>query len=129
MEKKARKILSVLGYTGVELSIALVDEKLMAELNAKYRGYRRPTNVLSFSMAEGEFPNLHPEILGDVVICLPVARREAEESGLTLEERMTELLVHGVLHLLGFDHERSDEDAEKMRKKTEEVLDAIKSNN
>ena len=129
LEKRAKKILSALGYTEAELSVALVDEQLMAELNEKYRGYDRPTNVLSFSMSEGEFPHLHPEILGDVVICVPVAKREAEEGGLTLEQRLTELLVHGILHLVGFDHEKSEEDAEKMRKKMEEVMNMFNKNN
>ncbi|RLB05453.1 MAG: rRNA maturation RNase YbeY, partial [Deltaproteobacteria bacterium] len=129
LEKKARKILSALGYTEAELSIALVDEQLMAELNEKYRGYSKPTNVLSFSMSEGDFPHLHPEVLGDVVICVPVAKREAEEGSLTLEQRLTELLVHGILHLVGFDHEKSEKDAEKMKKKMEEIMDMLNKNN
>ena len=129
LEKKAKKILSALGYTEVELSIALVDEELMTELNERYRGKKKPTNVLSFSMSEGEFPHLHPEVLGDVVICVPVAKKEAEESGLTVDERITELLIHGILHLFGFDHERSDEDDKKMRKKTEEILALLRNNN
>ncbi len=118
-----------MGYTKVELSIALVDEELMTELNERYRGKKKTTNVLSFSMSEGEFPHLHPEMLGDVVICVPVAKKEAEESGLTVDERITELLIHGILHLFGFDHERSDEDDKKMRKKTEEILALLRNNN
>ncbi len=116
-----------MGYTEVELSIALVDEDLMTDLNEKYRGRRGPTNVLSFSMSEGDFPHLHPEVLGDVVICVPVARKEALESGITLDDRLTELLVHGILHLSGFDHEKGSESEEKMRQKTEEILEMLRN--
>ncbi len=107
------------------MSIALVDEQLMTELNKKYRGKQGPTNVLSFCMSEGDFPHIHPEVLGDVVICVPVARKEAKDSGITLDDRLTELLVHGILHLSGFDHEKNSASEEKMRRKTEEILNLL----
>lgn len=129
METLAKKILSALGYTEAELSIALVDEHLMTELNEKYRGLRKPTNVLSFSMSDGDFPHIHPEILGDVVICIPVAKKEAKEANMSFDQRLTELLVHGILHLLGYDHEKSKEDAEKMNRKMEEILNMLGRNN
>jgi len=115
-----------LEYPEAELSLALVNEDIIKDLNSRYRGYSRSTNVLSFPMSEGDFPNLHPEVLGDVVICIPVAQKEAEESGNTLENRLTELLVHGILHLVGYDHEKGGIRASEMEIKTKEILSKLK---
>lgn len=109
----------------VELSIALVDDEEMAELNGRYRDKEGPTDVLSFPcddpcavVAPGE-----PVALGDVVIAPDVAVRQASELGHTVEEELNTLLVHGVLHLLGYDHV-ADDDAEAMQARQQALLEA-----
>jgi probable rRNA maturation factor len=124
---KAEVILNALGLHDDELSILIVDDERMAELNGTYRGKQAPTNVLSFSMQEGEFGGLTP-LLGDVVISVETAAREAGEAGITVDERMSQLLVHGILHLADYDHERSSEDEEIMETKSLELLKLIEKN-
>lgn len=94
-----------------ELSIRLVSETESAELNSTYRGKNAPTNVLSFPF-ESPIP-LTPRLLGDLVLCVAVVEREAAEQNKTLEAHWAHLLVHGCLHLLGYDHLEDDE-AEQM---------------
>ncbi len=103
----------------------ITDDAEMAGLNQTYRNRTGPTNVLAFPMHEGDFPDLNPELLGDVVIAMDTAAREAEEMGLSLAHRFDFLLIHGVLHLFGFDHE-TDEAAEVMDDKTEELFKIIR---
>jgi len=110
-----------------EVSILLVDDAAIRELNSLYRGIDAPTDVLSFAMnedtAEGEgFTVMEDDnILGDVVISLETASRQAEEYGHSLEREVGFLAVHGVLHLLGYDH-AGDRDTARMRAREEEVL-------
>jgi probable rRNA maturation factor len=111
-----------LGYHASELSILLVDDEEMQHLNREYLSRDRPTNVLAFAMHEGENTHLHPAVLGDVVVSTETAQREALQRGVTLEEEMALLLVHGILHLLGYDHEDSPEEAARMETKEQEVL-------
>jgi len=86
-----------------EISIRLVDELEGAELNGRFRGRRGPTNVLSFPFEP--MPGLKDcDLLGDLVICAPVVAREAREQGKTLQAHWAHMLVHGLLHLLGYDH-------------------------
>lgn len=124
---KAEVILSALGLNDDELSILIVDDAEMAELNQTYRNKTGPTNVLSFSMREGEFGAITP-LLGDVVISADTTRREADEAGITFSERLSQLLVHGILHLIDYDHERSEADATIMENKSRELLRLIESN-
>lgn len=109
-------LLAELGQADAELALTLVDDDEMAALNARYRGLDKPTDVLSFSQLEGEAlagegSGRH---LGDVVISVPTAERQAAAGSWTLEEELLRLLVHGVLHLLGYDHEKSRREAERM---------------
>jgi probable rRNA maturation factor len=76
-------------------------------------------------MREGEFSYLSPHLLGDVVISTDTAAEEAQNSGMSMEQRFKELLVHGILHLFGYDHETSEQDARKMEKKSLELLKLI----
>jgi probable rRNA maturation factor len=107
-----------------ELSVALVDVDEMTHLNEQYRGVEGPTDVLSFGCDDpcaavaGE-----PITLGDVIIAPEVATTQAEELGSTAEAELNLLLVHGILHLLGYDHE-SDEDAAAMQERERVLLDA-----
>lgn len=105
-----------------ELSIALVDDDEMASLNEEYRGKSGPTDVLSFGCDDPcVAPGDEPITLGDVVIAPEVARRQAEEYEHTVEQELNLLLVHGILHLLGYDHE-SDEDASVMQARERALL-------
>lgn len=89
----------------VELSVWLCGDEAIRDLHRRYMGLDTPTNVMSFAQREGEFSDLEPEVLGDVVISVETAARDAEEAGSTLEDELTFLLLHGILHLLGYDHE------------------------
>jgi len=111
-----------LGYREGELSILLVDDDEITHLNRHYLSRNHATNVLAFSMREGEPQHLHPDILGDVVISTETAQREAQQRGVTLDEEMALLLVHGILHLLGYDHEGAPEAAAEMESKEQEIL-------
>jgi len=110
-----------------ELSILLVDNRRIRELNREYRGRDAPTNVLSFSMREGDFPEISPRILGDVVISTETAEAEAEKAGIGMEQHMIWLLIHGVLHLFGFDHEKSQKDAADMEARTAHLMQKIQA--
>jgi probable rRNA maturation factor len=105
-----------------EISILLIDDEQIEEINRNYFGRNRPTNVISFPMAEGKFNDINPYILGDVVISAETAEKQAMESQCTLEDMMDFLLIHGILHLFGYDHEGSDLRAQLMERKEEELL-------
>lgn len=128
IKQKLSKILSALGYDDHELSVVITDDPSIMELNQTHRGKAKPTNVLSFPMLEGEFSTITPGLLGDLVISEETAEREANEAGITLEERMSQLMIHGVLHLVGFDHEQGEEEAVQMEKKSLELLRLIETN-
>jgi probable rRNA maturation factor len=89
-----------------EIGIVFVDDRQIRELNQRYLKRDRPTNVISFPMAQGEFPEINPQLLGDVIISVETAVREAEEWGLSLDEEVAFLLIHGILHLMGYDHSK-----------------------
>jgi probable rRNA maturation factor len=106
----------------VEVSVLLADDAMVAGLNRDYRGQDRPTNVLSFPAGEPDWPGCpEPALLGDVVVAFETTRREAETEGRGLLDHLTHLLVHGTLHLLGYDHE-SDDEAETMEAREVELL-------
>ena len=104
-----------------EICLRVVDENESRQLNEAYRGKDRPTNVLSFAAGDDVQPPEGTTLLGDVVICGPVVRREAAEQGKALDDHWAHLLVHGTLHLLGYDHE-SDDDAAVMERLEAEIL-------
>jgi rRNA maturation RNase YbeY len=128
LRRLARAALHELGEDGSELSLALVGDDEMQRLNRDYRGKDRTTDVLAFAQREGE-PNAVAAhgLLGDVVISVSTAVRQAAERGHALEHELTELLVHGILHLLGYDHERSPAEARRMFAKAREVVAAIEA--
>ncbi len=115
-----------MGSHDAEISILVTDDGEISGLNKTYLGRTGPTNVIAFPMREGAFTNISPDLLGDVVISADTAAREAEAAGISIEERFTELLVHGILHLLGYDHERSESDEKEMEKKARDVLRLLK---
>jgi probable rRNA maturation factor len=95
-------------------------------LNKHYRGIDLPTDVLAFSMREGEWSDIQPQVLGDVVISVETAARQAREMGHSLDQELSILLVHGILHLLGYDHMEKG-DAERMQAREMDVLSEIGS--
>ena len=115
-EAAAEIVRRVLAAEGADaaIAVAFLDEPAVAELNGRYRGYAESTDVLSFPAAGGEdvdWPELEEaedEFLGDVVICPAVAERNALEDEISLGEEICRLLVHGALHLLGYDHEADE---------------------
>ena len=111
-----------------EISILIVDDPQIEELNQQYLNREGPTNVIAFAMREGEFADLSPHLLGDVVISMDTAAKEAQIAATSMERRFNELLVHGVLHLMGFDHETSEEDAQVMEGKSREILALLDEN-
>ncbi len=122
MRKKTEKILEDLGCSAsAALSIVLVSSAEMAELNVTYRGKHGPTNVLSFSQQEGTDRAPQSDLLGDVVICADVAAEDAAELGYSNEEMVIYLLIHGILHLAGYEHERLH-DAAEMQKRVESIF-------
>lgn len=127
VQQKTTDILNALDYHDAELSILIVDDPQIAILNKKYLRRNGPTNVIAFPMRTEPFSNINPELLGDVVISIETAEKEGKSIGISMEERFTQLLVHGILHLLGYDHEKSEQEADKMEKKSEEILKLIES--
>jgi probable rRNA maturation factor len=109
--------------TDMEVALLLVDEDTIAGLNQQHLGHEGPTDVLAFPIDEpGESSLAGPAILGDVVLCPTVARAQAEPRGLTLQDELRMLTVHGLLHLLGMDHAEPDEER-AMTVMTRELLD------
>jgi len=109
-----------------ELSLLLVDDHHIAGLNRQWRNKSGPTNVLAFSLTEGEDSAMAGNLLGDIVISVDTAVREARTQGVSIHDRLSVLLIHGFLHLLGYDHEKSQHDAERMFEKEAETLLALK---
>lgn len=115
LHQRTDHLLHLLELPHGEVSLVLLDDGEMAAYNQQYRNKPGPTNVLSFPASEGEpgFPVPEHE-LGDILISVDTARREAKAQGHSLHHRLTELIIHGLLHLIGFDHERSEEEAVRM---------------
>jgi probable rRNA maturation factor len=108
--------------TDTEISLRLVDEAEMRQLNQTWRGKQGPTNVLSFP---ADLPTgLGLPLLGDIVVCVPVVRREATEQAKPLDAHWAHMLVHGTLHLLGYDH-INDNDAEVMEALESRILGTL----
>lgn len=99
----------------------------MRSLNRRYRHKDKTTDVLSFSFQTGEFSHIQPDFLGDIVISVPKAVRQAAAAGHALKREIDILLIHGLLHLLGYDHEQSDHEARRMRRRELQLLKRLSS--
>jgi len=123
-----RTILNIMDCANKELCISFVDDKTIQQLNKNYLQRDKSTNVLSFSMQEGQYGNINPNILGDIIISAETAQRDAEIGNLSLSEEIVFLIIHGLLHLLGFNHENTTKaQTTKMRMKEKELLQNITS--
>jgi probable rRNA maturation factor len=119
----AQRILSASGCPDAELSLVIVNDRQIRKVNRDYLQRDKPTNVISFAMQEGEGAGVVPLLLGDVVISAETAARDAAEAGLSFESELYFLLLHGILHLLGYDHERSGEvEAARMETREREIF-------
>jgi probable rRNA maturation factor len=121
-----------LEYSDHEISILFTDNLEIEELNNTFRGIKKPTNVLSFPMLDNNDNNKEEAIIlpktnliGDVVISIETAIKEAEQAKITMEQRISQLLVHGILHLIGYDHEKGEDHFIEMEKKSLELIKLI----
>jgi rRNA maturation RNase YbeY len=105
-----------------ELSILLTGDYEIAQLNRRYLGREGPTNVLAFPMTDFHSNDFETNLLGDVVISIDTAMRQAERSGAPFSRTFDRLVIHGLLHLLGYDHERSEKEARRMEEEEERLL-------
>ncbi len=115
--KWARQILSLQKLDQAEMGIILVNNRQIRVYNREYRKKDQPTDVLSFPMREGLGGELHPDFLGDVMISLERSAEEAILYGRSRREQLLILLIHGILHLLGYDHERSPKEERRMQRR------------
>ena len=119
----AQSVLVQAGYPTAQLSLSLVGKARMRSLNRRYRGRDYPTDVLAFPMESmGEQTEI---FLGDVVICLPIAIGQASRFGNSADQEILRLLIHGTLHLLGYDHEQSPREAARMQRKERAIVQKL----
>lgn len=127
MRQVAERILRNLNCQDKELSLVLLDDDEIRKINRDYLGRDYPTNVISFSLLEGKFSNINPHMLGDIVISTETACRHANEEKIPLQDELDFLMIHGLLHLLGYNHEgTSCSEAAKMKEKEQELFAQIK---
>ena len=127
LEGVARRVLEAEGVGAAELSVTVTDDETVRSLNREYAGEDAVTDVLSFSQREGEefaAPPGGAPLLGEVIIAYPQALRQARERGKSQEAEVARLLVHGILHLLGYDHAQPEEER-RMRAREEELVEAV----
>ncbi len=129
MKKVLNKVAELYGLEeNTEVSITLTDDAYIKELNTQYRNKDCATDVLSFALNEGEEPEIVDgpavNLIGDIIISVETAKRQAEEYGHSLEREMAFLTVHGMMHLLGYDH-IAEADRIEMRKEEEYVLENL----
>ncbi len=117
-----KKLLDQKGLDRVEISVYLTDDYLIRELNKNYRGKDKATDVLSFIIDEyvGDY-----RLLGEIVISIDTARRQAKEMGHSLEDEIKRLLVHGFVHLLGYDHQLGEEEEKIFRNMEENLIKSL----
>ncbi|MBC8283587.1 MAG: rRNA maturation RNase YbeY [Nitrospinae bacterium] len=126
IERKAEIIAGSLNCQDQEISILLMTDANIRQLNLEFRNVDKPTDVLSFPQNSDEDPSIPGELLlGDIAISLDTAKTQANEHGLEFKEEIILLLIHGILHLLGYDHEISEQEEIKMRNKTRELFKEI----
>jgi probable rRNA maturation factor len=121
----ATRILADLALPDAELSILLVNDIQIQELNRRYLHRDKPTNILAFPMRKGEFSSLHPHLLGDLAISVETAQRQSNRFGLDDMEMVILLMIHGILHLIGYEHEGKKKGAHEMALKQRQIFHTI----
>lgn len=122
VKRQLLRVMTYLGCQDQELSVVFANDGLLHQLNRTYRDKDRPTNVLAFPQEPIDTAGPSARLLGDVVVSLPTADREAQALEQPLEARVVYLLIHGLLHLLGYDHEQSDAAQQRMETLEQELL-------
>jgi probable rRNA maturation factor len=123
----ANKIIRELHCRDKEISLVLVDNDQIREINKLYLNRDYPTNVIAFSQIEGDFGDLNPNLLGDIIISVERAASDCLAGGLTLDDELDFLFIHGLLHLLGYEHENTtDAEAKIMSDKTDRLFYTLK---
>jgi len=122
VRRSLKRLLKELGFKDSEVSLLLVDDDQIREINMNYLQRDRPTNVISFAMTEGAFGDVHPEILGDIILSVETAARDAMACDIDFMDEVEFLLIHGLLHLLGYNHENVESNEAKKMKKLEREL-------
>lgn len=125
LQKRLETIMNALGQGNSELSVLLTDDPGIQDLNREYRAKDQTTDVLSFPQDEEAENGQGQTLLGDVVVSMETAALQAKDHNLSLEEELILLLIHGILHLMGHDHERSAQEAQIMKDKTRETFERI----
>lgn len=123
VKSRATRMLRALAMPEAELSILLCDDATIHALNRDYRKKDKPTDVLAFAMREGPYAELAGDMLGDVIVSLDTAARQAAEKKVPLDREITMLVAHGLLHLLGFDHGTRTEQR-RMTARTDALISA-----
>ena len=122
-----KTILNFVDRKGYEISLLFVDNEEIKDINKRYLNRNYPTNVLSFSLSNGQYGNINPHVLGDIIISVEKALEDAGEADIELNDVIDFLMIHGVLHLLDYDHEGTSEaETLKMNKKEKELFYALK---
>jgi probable rRNA maturation factor len=124
------KVLKILDCPDKEISLYFVDDEYIKQLNKQYLGKDQATNVLSFSLQEGEYGDINPQILGDIIVSVETAQRDALYGKLNIAREIDFLLIHGILHLLGYNHENTTKkESNKMQQKEKELFNKINCRN
>ena len=127
IRRVAQRILADLALPDAELSILLVGDAQIRELNRRYLHRDKPTNVLAFPMRKGEYSTLHPHLLGDLAISAETARRQSNRFGLDPMQMVVLLMIHGILHLVGYEHEGTRKGGREMAIKQRELFQKCRS--
>ncbi|HEX7416265.1 MAG TPA: rRNA maturation RNase YbeY [Smithellaceae bacterium] len=123
------KILKILDCADKEISLSFVDDEKIKQLNKQYLGKDKATNVLSFSLREDEYGNINPQILVDIVISADTAQKDAIQGNLTIAQEIDFLIIHGLLHLLGYNHENTTKkETNIMRQKEKKLFNLVNGN-
>jgi probable rRNA maturation factor len=126
IRRELNRALLLLGCQTAEVSILFVGDRKMRSLNFRFRQKDKTTDVLSFPMSGGQNA-VAGSVLGDIVVSVPRAALQARQYDVPLHDEMLRLLLHGLLHLLGYDHEINEYQKRRMKKKEKELFDAVKA--
>jgi len=123
LRRSLKRLMRELDSVEADIGILLVDDDQIRKLNRDYLGRDRPTNVISFPIREGAFDDLHPEMLGDIVLSVETAARDALAVHFDIMDEVEFLLIHGLLHLMGYDHENGKaSETENMKQRERELF-------